>query len=71
MERLVTSIERKSLTGAGWAVGAFVSPTLRTSHLRVCFSLETYETSEYSRKGCDFLLKHQRDDGGWGESWEL
>ena len=32
---------------------------------------ETYETSEYSRKGCEFLLKHQREDGGWGESWEV
>ena len=32
---------------------------------------ETYETSEYSRKGCDFLLKYQREDGGWGESWEV
>ena len=32
---------------------------------------ETYETSEYSRKGCDFLLKYQREDGGWSESWEV
>ena len=32
---------------------------------------ETYETSEYSRKGCEFLLNHQREDGGWGESWEV
>ena len=32
---------------------------------------ETYETSEYSRKGCEFLLRHQREDGGWGESWEV
>ena len=32
---------------------------------------ETYETSEYSKKGCEFLLKHQREDGGWGESWEV
>lgn len=32
---------------------------------------ETYETSEYSRKGCEFLLKHQREDGGWSESWEV
>jgi len=31
---------------------------------------ETYETSEYSRRGCELLLNHQREDGGWGESWE-
>ncbi|KAK3377543.1 terpenoid cyclases/protein prenyltransferase alpha-alpha toroid [Podospora didyma] len=30
---------------------------------------ETYETSEHSKKGCDFLLSHQRDDGGWSESY--
>jgi len=32
---------------------------------------ETYETSEYSRKGCEFLLKYQREDGGWSESWKV
>jgi hypothetical protein len=32
---------------------------------------ETYEISEYSREGCEFLLKHQREVGGWGESWEV
>ncbi|KAH9479645.1 Lanosterol synthase [Psilocybe cubensis] len=31
---------------------------------------ETYETSEYSRKACEFLLSHQREDGGWGESYK-
>lgn len=30
---------------------------------------ETYETSEYSRRGCDFLLSKQKEDGGWGESY--
>lgn len=32
---------------------------------------ETYTTSEYSRKGCDFLLSHQREDGGWSESYRV
>lgn len=32
---------------------------------------ETYETSEYSRKACEFLLSHQREDGGWGESYKV
>ncbi|KAL1710959.1 terpenoid cyclases/protein prenyltransferase alpha-alpha toroid [Schizophyllum commune] len=31
---------------------------------------ETYETSPYARKACDFLLSHQREDGGWGESYK-
>jgi lanosterol synthase len=32
---------------------------------------ETYETSEYSKKGCDFLISRQRSDGGWGESYKV
>jgi lanosterol synthase len=30
---------------------------------------EAYSTSEYSRKGCEFLLSKQKEDGGWGESY--
>ncbi|GLB41717.1 putative terpene cyclase mutase family protein [Lyophyllum shimeji] len=31
---------------------------------------ETYETSERSRRACDFLVRKQRADGGWGESYK-
>ena len=30
---------------------------------------ETYSTSTYSRRGCDFLVSKQKEDGGWGESY--
>ncbi|EHA57490.1 lanosterol synthase [Pyricularia oryzae 70-15] len=30
---------------------------------------ETYRDSESSRKGCDFLVSKQREDGGWSESY--
>lgn len=30
---------------------------------------ETYATSDYSRRGCEFLLSKQMEDGGWGESY--
>ncbi|KAH8592117.1 oxidosqualene:lanosterol cyclase [Bisporella sp. PMI_857] len=30
---------------------------------------EYYSTSDYSRRGCEFLLSLQREDGGWGESY--
>ncbi len=32
---------------------------------------ETYGTSEYSRKACEFLVSKQRTDGGWGESYKV
>jgi lanosterol synthase len=32
---------------------------------------ETYENSEHSRRGCDFLIAHQRLDGGWSESYKV
>ncbi|KAF7294505.1 Terpene cyclase/mutase family member [Mycena kentingensis (nom. inval.)] len=31
---------------------------------------ETYETSESSRRACEFLIGKQRSDGGWGESYK-
>ncbi|KAI9747109.1 MAG: Lanosterol synthase (Oxidosqualene--lanosterol cyclase) [Lichina confinis] len=30
---------------------------------------ETHDTSEHSRRGCQFLLGKQMEDGGWGESY--
>jgi lanosterol synthase len=30
---------------------------------------ETYENSEYSKRGCEFLLSKQRADGGWSENY--
>jgi lanosterol synthase len=32
---------------------------------------ETYENSEHVKKGCDFLISHQRTDGGWSESYKV
>lgn len=32
---------------------------------------ETYENSEHVRKGCDFLLSKQRNDGGWSECYKV
>jgi lanosterol synthase len=31
----------------------------------------TYSNSEYSRKGCEFLISKQRLDGGWSESYKV
>ena len=32
---------------------------------------ETYGNSKISRRGCDFLVSKQRDDGGWSESYKV
>ncbi|KAI9311284.1 terpenoid cyclases/protein prenyltransferase alpha-alpha toroid [Dichotomocladium elegans] len=31
---------------------------------------EFYENSDYSRRGCDFLISKQQADGGWGETYQ-
>ncbi|EQB55435.1 squalene/oxidosqualene cyclase [Colletotrichum gloeosporioides Cg-14] len=31
---------------------------------------DIYETSKVSRRGCDFLVSKQREDGGWSESYK-
>lgn len=31
---------------------------------------ETYENSERVRRGCQFFIDRQREDGGWGESYK-
>ncbi|KAJ7695093.1 terpenoid cyclases/protein prenyltransferase alpha-alpha toroid [Mycena rosella] len=31
---------------------------------------ETYATSESSRRACEYLIRKQRADGGWGESYK-
>lgn len=32
---------------------------------------ETYENSSAAKRGCDFLISNQRDDGGWSESYRV
>jgi len=32
---------------------------------------ETYATSIHAKKGCEFLLTRQREDGGWSESYKV
>ncbi|RCH94543.1 Lanosterol synthase (Oxidosqualene--lanosterol cyclase), partial [Rhizopus stolonifer] len=31
---------------------------------------EYYETSDHAKRGCDFLIQHQEQDGGWGETYK-
>lgn len=31
---------------------------------------EYYDTSDHAKRGCDFLISKQEEDGGWGESYK-
>ncbi|EDQ97999.1 uncharacterized protein LACBIDRAFT_317800, partial [Laccaria bicolor S238N-H82] len=56
----------------GWVGSWGICFTYATQFALESLSLvgETYETSPYSRRACEFLLKKQRKDGGWGESYK-
>ncbi|KAF8801318.1 terpene synthase [Phlegmacium glaucopus] len=58
--------------GGGWIGSWGICITYATQFALESLSLvgETYETSPHSRRACDFLLKKQRADGGWGESYK-
>lgn len=32
---------------------------------------EYFDTSGRARRACEFLLEHQQQDGGWGESYKV
>lgn len=32
---------------------------------------QTYANSKNVRRACTFLIEHQMEDGGWGESFEV
>ncbi|KAL4246237.1 Lanosterol synthase [Abortiporus biennis] len=68
----VDFIHRAQLPDGGW-VGSWGICFTYASQF-ACESLalvgETYESSIYSKKACDMLIRRQREDGGWGESYK-
>lgn len=73
LQRAIKYLHRAQQPNGGWVGSWGICFTYAAQFALESLSLvgETYETSEYSRKGCEFLLKRQREDGGWGESWEV
>lgn len=73
LQKAINYLHKAQQPGGGWVGSWGICFTYAAQFALESLSLvgETYETSEYSRKGCEFLLKHQREDGGWGESWEV
>ncbi|VDC00966.1 unnamed protein product [Peniophora sp. CBMAI 1063] len=68
----VSFIKRIQKPEGGWYGSWGISFTYAT--MFACESLqlvgETYTNSTCARRACDFLLSHQREDGGWGESFK-
>ncbi|KAK7911224.1 Lanosterol synthase [Apiospora marii] len=64
-------IKRKQYTHGGWYGNWGICFTYATMFaLESLASVgETYATSPYAKKGCDFLISNQREDGGWSESY--
>jgi len=60
-----------------WVLGSkYLSVSLGTRcwlWVRRCEALaavgKTWENSEAQRRACGFVVKHQHEDGGWGESY--
>lgn len=57
----------------GWVGSWGICMTYATQFALESLSLvgETYETSLHVRRACEFILSHQREDGGWGESYKV
>ncbi|KAF7973658.1 hypothetical protein HWV62_13902 [Athelia sp. TMB] len=56
----------------GWVGSWGICFTYATQFALESLSLvgEFYKNSEHSKRACDFLIKKQRVDGGWGESYK-
>jgi len=68
LQQAIGYLHRAQLPEGGWVGSWGICFTYAVQFPLESLSLvvETYETSEYSRKGCEFLFKYQRADGGCG-----
>jgi lanosterol synthase len=73
MRRAVGYLHRAQTPEGGWVGSWGICFTYAAQFALESLALvgETYETSEYSKKGCEFLISRQRPDGGWGESYKV
>lgn len=71
--RAVAYIRKAQFPHGGWYGSWGICFTYATMFALESLSSigETYENSEHVRKGCDFLISKQRDDGGWSESYKV
>ena len=69
----VSFLHRAQHSNGAWFGSWGICFTYATQFALESLSLvgETYETSEYARRACEFLIGKQRADGGWGESYKV
>src|SRR3989338_3674467 len=53
----------------GWAVCFCYGTWFAINALVSSNPLLKYSNDEYLKKGCDFIVSKQMEDGGWGESY--
>jgi len=70
-ERAVTYIKRVQRRDGSWygSWGICFTYAAMFSLESLASIGETYANSKSSRRGCEFLLSKQMEDGGWGESY--
>jgi lanosterol synthase len=73
IRRAVVYLHDAQKPEGGWLGSWGICFTYATQFALESLSLvgETYETSESARRACEFLIRKQRADGGWGESYKV
>lgn len=73
VDRAVAWIKTVQYPHGGWYGNWGVCFTYATMFALESLSLvqETYSNSDSARRACEFLLSHQREDGGWSESYKV
>ncbi|KAI0123345.1 terpenoid cyclases/protein prenyltransferase alpha-alpha toroid [Xylariales sp. AK1849] len=68
---VVAHIKKEQYDHGGWYGSWGICFTYATMFALESLSSigETYSTSSYAKRGCEFLVSRQRDDGGWSESY--
>lgn len=66
-------VKKVQFPHGGWYGSWGICFTYASMFALECLSYvgETYTNSAYSKKGCDFLISKQREDGGWSESYRV
>lgn len=72
VDRAVSWIKTAQKSHGGWYGSWGICFTYATMFALESLSSigETYKNSEHAKRGCEFLLSKQREDGGWSESYK-